>query len=194
MISGLSLSFAILTIVIIFFVVDYFYMNRHDRERESGKGWSWDYTLFSMALSLLIILQPWLLPWLGWTTTNLWGLGLQAVGGILVFISFGLHIWSRNHLKRFYSERVEIQQGHQVINTGPYAMVRHPIFTSFFALAVGLVFFNPSITTLVVMLYTFWDFSRAAKQEEELLSNTLPEYRIYMKKTSRFLPRFWKNL
>ena len=192
MIKGFYLSLAMLAIMLVFFTMDFWYMNRYDRERESGKGWSWDYTLFTIAMALIVILQPWLTPWLGWTTTLRWGLVLQIVGSILVLLSFGLHIWARRHLRRFYTERVEVQQDHQVVNTGPYAMVRHPVFTSFFLMAIGLFLLNPALITLAIMFYTFWDFSRAAQQEEELLSKTLPDYTAYMAKTSRFLPRLRK--
>ena len=192
MIKGFYLSLAMLAIMLVFFTMDFWYMNRYDRERESGKGWSWDYTLFTIAMALIAILQPWLTPWLGWTTTLRWGLVLQIVGSILVLLSFGLHIWARRHLRRFYTERVEVQQDHQVVNTGPYAMVRHPVFTSFFLMAIGLFLLNPALVTLAIMFYTFWDFSRAAQQEEELLSKTLPDYTAYMAKTSRFLPRLRK--
>ncbi len=192
MIKGFYLSLAMLAIMLVFFTMDFWYMNRYDRERESGKGWSWDYTLFTIAMALIVILQPWLAPWLGWTTTLRWGLVLQIVGSILVLLSFGLHIWARRHLRRFYTERVEVQQDHQVVNTGPYAMVRHPVFTSFFLMVMGLFLLNPALVTLAIMFYTFWDFSRAAQQEEELLSKTLPDYTAYMAKTSRFLPRLRK--
>lgn len=192
MIKGFYLSLVMLAIVLLFFAIDFWYMNRFDREREAGKGWSWDYTLFAMTVSSVVILQPWLFPWLGWTTPRFWGLALQIGGSILILLSFGLHIWSRRHLRRFYTERVEVQRNHQVINSGPYAMVRHPVFTSFFILVIGLFLINPALTTLVVIFYTFWDFSRAAKQEEELLSKTLPNYTTYMARTSRFLPRLRK--
>jgi len=193
MIRGINLSLAMLGIVLFFFAMDFWYMNRYDRERESGKGWSWDYTLFILAMTSIIILQPWLIPWLGWGTALLWGLALQIIGILLVALSFGTHIWARRHLRRFYTERVEVQQGHQVVNTGPYAMVRHPIITTFFGLAIGVFLINPSLPTLAAMIYAFWDFLNAAKKEEQLLLNTLPEYAAYMTETPPFLPRLWKK-
>ena len=192
MIKGYDLSLTMLAIVLVFFAMDFWYMNRYDRERKSGKGWSWDYTLFIIAMSLVVILQPWLAPWLGWTTTLLWGSALQIIGSMLVLLSFGLHIWARRHLRRFYTERVEVQQNHQVINTGPYALMRHPIITTFFGLAISVFLINPSLPTLTAMIYTFWDFLGAARKEEQLLLDALPEYAAYMAETPRFLPRIRK--
>ncbi|MGE5643101.1 MAG: methyltransferase family protein, partial [Byssovorax cruenta] len=111
------------------------------------------------------------------------------LGAILVLVALALHIWSRVHLRQFYAERVEVQPEHQVIDSGPYAWMRHPVITSFFGIAIGLFLINPSPLTLLALLYTIWDFGRAARQEEELLTRTLPGYSDYARRTPRFLPR-----
>ena len=71
--------------------------------------------------------------------------------------------------------------------------MRHPVITSFFGIATGLFLINPSILTLATLLYTVWDFSRAAQQEEELLTKTLPGYADYARRTPRFLPRLSRS-
>jgi protein-S-isoprenylcysteine O-methyltransferase Ste14 len=111
----------------------------------------------------------------------------------LIMTSLGLHIWSRVHLKHYYAERVEVQPEHKVIDTGPYKLIKHPVITSFFGIATGLFLINPALTTLAALLYTVWDFTRAAQQEEDLLSRSLPGYADYAVRTPRFLPRVWKS-
>jgi protein-S-isoprenylcysteine O-methyltransferase Ste14 len=86
-----------------------------------------------------------------------------------------------------------VQPEHKVINTGPYALMRHPVITSFFGISMGLFLINPALTTLAALLYTIWDFTRAAQQEEDLLSKTLPGYADYARQTPRFLPRLWRS-
>jgi protein-S-isoprenylcysteine O-methyltransferase Ste14 len=54
---------------------------------------------------------------------------------------------------------------------------------------VGLLLVNPALTTLTVTAYFFWDFPRAARREEALLSGSLPGYTEYMARTPRYLPR-----
>ncbi len=194
MLIGIYQSITTLVTVAAFYIMDFLFMRQYDRERKTGKGWSWDYTLLTIFIGTVIIIQPLLLPFLGWHTTSPIGLALQILGLTIIAASFGVHIWARIHLQKFYVERVEVQQDHQVVDTGPYALVRHPIITSFFALVIGLFLINPAITTLPVIAYTFWDFGRSARQEEVLLSKTLPAYPAYMKRTPRFLPhlRRWK--
>jgi protein-S-isoprenylcysteine O-methyltransferase Ste14 len=193
-IKGIPLSIVLTFIVLAFYVMDFYYMSRYDPENRQGKkGWSWDYTLFTVAVALVILIQPIIAPSLAWSVDSVWGLAIQIAGGLMVITSFALHIWARRHLRKFYVERVEVQSDHQLIDSGPYRFVRHPIITSFFALTGGLLLVNLAITTGLVFIYTIWDFTRSARREEELLSNTVPGYRDYMSRTSRFLPRLWRN-
>ncbi len=96
-------------------------------------------------------------------------------------------------MQPYYAERVEVQPEHRVIDTGPYALMKHPVITSFFGIAGGFLLINPAITTLAALLYTLWDFTRAAQQEEALLSQTLPGYADYARRTPRFLPRLKRS-
>ena len=193
MLHGIFLSLIILIFVVAFFVIDFWFMYQYDPERSNRKGWSWDYTLFTIVLGIAVILQPWLLPSVGWTTSHPIGLAIQFVGFIVLASSLIIHAWARRYLRQFYVERVEIQENHRVIRSGPYEYVRHPIITTFFGFAVGLFMINPSLVTILIATYTFWDFSRAARQEDELLSQSLPEYAEYMRTTSRFIPSLRKK-
>lgn len=190
MLTGIYQTLIILFVIIAFYTMDFFLIRRYDRQRQaSGSGRAWDFTLFIFIVVSVLLLQPILLPWLGWSTTAKWGLIIQAMGIILLMGALALHAWARTHLRHFYAERVEVQPGHRVINTGPYALVRHPVITSFFMMVTGLVMVDPAITTLAMAIYTLWDFSRAARQEEQLLGRELPDYPDYMARTPRFLPR-----
>jgi protein-S-isoprenylcysteine O-methyltransferase Ste14 len=194
MIKGLPLTITLAVIVVVFMSTDFYFLSQHDRNRkEGGKGWSWDYTLFLLGMGLLLILQPIILPSISLHVDNVWGIMVQAIGGISVLAGLILHIWARSHLQHFYTERVEVQPDHKVIDTGPYAMVRHPVFTSFFLLAYGVFFINPAVTTLLIVVYTLWAFTTSAKEEEKLLSEKVPGYIDYLKRTSRFWPRFWRK-
>lgn len=194
MMEGPPLSIILTTIVIVFLSMDFYFLSQHDRNRrEGGKGWSWDYTLFLLGMGLFLILQPVVLPVIGLHIKGIWGIVIQSLGGIGVLAGLILHIWARKHLQHFYTERVEVQPDHRVIDTGPYAVVRHPVFTSFFLLAYGVLLINPAITTLLIVLYTVWAFTASAKEEEKLLSERVPGYTDYLKRTSRFWPRLWRK-
>jgi protein-S-isoprenylcysteine O-methyltransferase Ste14 len=190
MLLGVPQSIATLLTIIIFYAMDFALIRRYDKKRQaSGSGRAWDFTFFVFGIVALLVLQPIFLPGLSFKTTEPWGLWIQLLGVIVIIGSLALHLWSRVHLQHYYAERVEVQPEHKVIDTGPYAWVRHPVITSFFGLATGLLLINPSLFTIAALLYTIWDFSRAARQEEQLLSQTLPGYAEYARQTPRFLPR-----
>jgi protein-S-isoprenylcysteine O-methyltransferase Ste14 len=192
MITGLSLSILLLFVVLAFYAMDFTFMRLYDADRQKeGQGWSWDYTLFTALLALFLVLQPALFPWAGWYPENALGLIIQLSGLMLIAASFAIHIWARMHLRKFYTERVEVQPDHLVIDTGPYAYVRHPIITSFFALALGLLFVNPALTSFLIAAYAFWDFNRAARDEEKALGGNVRGYADYMKRVPRFFPKLW---
>ncbi|HET90019.1 MAG TPA: isoprenylcysteine carboxylmethyltransferase family protein [Chloroflexi bacterium] len=195
MLTGIYQSIAILITITAFYITDCYLISRFDRERQAkGSGRSWGFTLLALGMASLVVIQPIALPSLGIHTDAWWGICIQGIGLMLVISALGLQVWSRLHLRQFYAERVEIQPEHCVIDTGPYAYVRHPFFTALFMLAFGLLLINPSLSTVIVAVYTFWDFTRAAKQEEILLSENLVGYTDYMARTPRFIPRFGKQL
>lgn len=194
MLVGVPQSAATLLTVILFYAMDFLLIRRNDRQRQaSGSGRAWDFTLFIFVMVAVLVLQPILLPSISYSTDAPWGLFLQLIGVFLILAALGLHIWSRAHLGHYYAERVEVQPGHRVIDTGPYRLMRHPVITSFFGIAAGLFLINPALTTLAALLYTIWDFTRAARQEEDLLTKTLPGYADYARWTPRFLPRLWRS-
>lgn len=194
MFTGVSQSIVTIITIIIFYTMDFILIRRYDRQRQaSGSGRSWDFTFFIFLLVSILILQPILLPFISFRTDAPWGLVIQLLGVLLIVDAIALHIWSRAHLQHYYAERVEVQPGHQVINSGPYKLMRHPVITSFFGISTGLFLINPALTTLAALVYTIWDFTRAAQQEEDLLIKTLPGYADYASQTPRFLPRLSKS-
>ncbi len=75
-----------------------------------------------------LYLQPW--------PAGLWPFWLGAtvmVAGLL------FAVWAREYLGSNWSRSVTIKQGHELITTGPYAVVRHPIYTGFLAGFLGTV-------------------------------------------------------
>lgn len=194
MLTGVPQSAATLLTVLLFYAMDFLLIRRYDKQRQaSGSGRAWDFTLFIFLMVAILVLQPILLPSISYRTDAPWGLLAQLLGVFLILAALALHIWSRAHLGHYYAERVEVQPGHRVIDTGPYRLMRHPVITSFFGIAAGLFLINLALTTLAALLYTIWDFTRAARQEEELLTKSLPGYADYALRTPRFLPRLWRN-
>ncbi len=188
MVDSLQQSILLAITLAAFFLTDFSFIVRYDRERTS-RSWKPRYWLISLLFAALLALQPLVAPWLGLRVAAPWGIWIRAAGVLLVILSLGLQIWARLHLGRFYAERADIQPGHQLISTGPYAYVRHPLFSSYFLFVLGLILISPNLLMLAGVLYTFVDFTQAAKRDEQIMLNNVPGYADYMARIPRFVPR-----
>ena len=118
-----------------------------------------------------------------------YSLYLRWIGVIIVLIMIPLLAWIHRSLDRQYSACLRIKSGHHLITGGPYAKVRHPMYTvlGFFALGMSLVTAN--ILMIVFSVFIMAEFPFIVRQEEEMLIETFgEEYLEYMKRTHRFFP------
>jgi len=76
-----------------------------------------------------------------------------------------------------------------LVTTGVYTYIRHPLYSSLLLLAWGIFFKVPSLTgSLLVLVATTFLIATAMADEAECLRFFGEAYRIYMKKTKRFIP------
>jgi len=117
--------------------------------------------------------------------------GLRVVALIMVIAGLGFSVWARVHLGKFWSSRVTLKEGHQLIQSGPYARVRHPIYSGIALAMVGTALFVGEWRALVgagIFIVGHWLKSR---REETLLTSQFgPEYEAYRRRTGSLLPRF----
>jgi protein-S-isoprenylcysteine O-methyltransferase Ste14 len=190
MFGGVAQSTIIVATSLVLFALDRLYTQRFDRLRTAGgTATTWWHALVSVALALVLVAQPLVWPRLGLHTDEVWGLALQVLGLIGIAASFALLAWSRSHLGAFYAQRAEVQPGHRVIQDGPYAYVRHPIFSAYMLQAIGLLLVVPSLPMLLVTIYSLTLFTWTGKRDEGLLRDELPGYAEYMAHTPGFFPR-----
>ncbi len=112
------------------------------------------------------------------------------LGIIFVFLGIIVRQWSIAVLGRFFSPMVGIQEGQRVINHGPYRLVRHPSYTGYLMILIGIGFMIQSWGAVLIILVT-WSIVlgyRINVEEKVLISNLGQEYIKYMKKTKRLIP------
>ena len=81
-----------------------------------------------------------------------------------------------------------LKAGHELVTTGPYAWVRHPIYSGIILAMAGsvLVF---SLWWLLILLVNAAQFFYAARKEEKLMLRTFPEeYAVYMRRSWMLIP------
>jgi protein-S-isoprenylcysteine O-methyltransferase Ste14 len=121
-----------------------------------------------------------------------WALPLDAGWVMVGLATFGFLFawWARIHLGRLWSGRITRKEGHHVVDTGPYAIVRHPIYTGILLAAVATVAERGSgvaITGLVMVIVGLW---LKARMEERFLRAELgaQAYDDYARKTAMLIP------
>jgi protein-S-isoprenylcysteine O-methyltransferase Ste14 len=123
--------------------------------------------LLNLGLVLLFVSIPGLrwrfLPQAAWTAPV--GLAIMAAATLL-------HVWARVHLGRNWTSEVAIQQGHQLVTSGPYRLVRHPVYTALIALALGTAIVSGRILSLVGAITFAVAYVRKLRLEEQGLSAT----------------------
>jgi protein-S-isoprenylcysteine O-methyltransferase Ste14 len=117
--------------------------------------------------------------------------GVRWLGAALMLASGGLLYWTHATLGRNWSGVLEIRKEHRVISEGPYARVRHPMYTSFFLSGLGALLLSANwllgLVNLGVVAWMY--FGRVDAEEAMMLEHFGDEYRAYMKKTGRLFPR-----
>ena len=118
---------------------------------------------------------------------------MQIAGLVLILAAMALRVWVRAHLRSQYSGHVEVQVGHILVQSGPYRFVRHPGYSGFLLLAIGLALgFSSLIGLAAVPLLLMPGLAYRMKVEEKLLSEQFgEEYRVYALKTRRIIPLIW---
>jgi protein-S-isoprenylcysteine O-methyltransferase Ste14 len=116
---------------------------------------------------------------------------LRDLGIFLTFVGAGIAIWARYSLGQYWSARVTLKVDHRLIRSGPYAYVRHPLYSGLLVAMAGTALVVGEWRALIALLVTILEFSRKATKEEALLSTEFDdEYQEYRKHAGFLTPRF----
>jgi protein-S-isoprenylcysteine O-methyltransferase Ste14 len=150
-----------------------------------------------------IFLLAFILVWCGWIAlmaldAQRWGTSEVApawnvVGGALVVAGFlGTVAVFRENSFAAPVVRVQAERGQRLIDTGPYAFVRHPMYASGALYLAGMPLLLGSWYGLLVVPFMIFGVTRRAVLEERLLERELPGYAQYMRRVRyRLIPGVW---
>lgn len=137
-------------------------------------------------LSVVWVINP---AWLSWSSLPLpdW---LHWVGAPLGALAMWLDYLSLRTLDTNYTGTLKTKEDHRLVDDGIYRWVRHPMYTSFFALlaAYFLITVNWLIGALG-LIYSLLLVGRVAHEERMMLAAFGEEYVQYVQRTGRFVPQ-----
>ena len=113
---------------------------------------------------------------------------MGAVGLALVALGIALAIWARVHLGRNWGMPMAQKETPELVTTGPYAIVRHPIYAGILLALLGSAVGESPFWGLPLILFSGY-FVYSARREEKVMIELFPtQYPEYMKRTKMLLP------
>lgn len=112
-------------------------------------------------------------------------------GVVLTAAGVAIAIWARWHLGRNWSGVVTLKEGHELIRTGPYRTIRHPIYTGILLALLGTAVALGEVRGLLAVAIAWLSFYTKARREESFLTQEFGErFGEHCRHTGMFLPRF----
>lgn len=142
----------------------------------------------AIAIIIVLVIQNRVFPSIGhplWPYSTLSG----TIADIVAACGLILLLWARVTLGGNWSANVVLKENHELIERGPYAVIRHPIYTGVLMLFLGETLWYGSEAWFLIFLGVCYGFWLKAKQEEELLTTHFPiEYPRYRQRTKALIP------
>jgi len=116
-------------------------------------------------------------------TWPFWAGAVLAAGGLL------FAVWARHHIGSNWSVTVTIKEGHELITSGPYAIVRHPIYAGLLLAFVGSAMARGEWRGVLAVAIALWALWRKLRFEERWMREQFGEaYQAYCRRVSALIP------
>jgi protein-S-isoprenylcysteine O-methyltransferase Ste14 len=165
--------------------------NRTDRKESFG----WRYGVVFLELIGFVVLS--------YDKANIGVLGhtifprsyaLMITAVVLTWAGVGLAIWARAHLGQYWSGRITIKEDHKLIRTGPYARLRHPIYSGVDLGVVGTALAINRWRCVVGVCVIILGFWIKARREEAMLAGQFGDaFEEHRRHTGFLLPKLWQT-
>lgn len=154
-------------------------------ERVGGIGGYWHYVLATLAFILLqkIPIYPLTIVLVPHSVALDVVRSLLAIGGLVIAIV------ARRRLAGNWSGSVTFKRNHELITTGIYRYVRHPIYTGVLLMFIATALLVGTVGAVIGFFILFFTFWFKLKQEEELMIKHFPkEYPEYKRRVKALIP------
>ncbi len=126
--------------------------------------------------------------------TRVW---MLALGSLLYFPGMSFILWGRLALGKNYFVSTgfgaQLFEGHQLITSGPFAILRHPMYAGLMLAALGSLLIYPTWTTLLFAFFASLTSVRAHHEEKALSAEFGEQWLDYCKRVPMFFPWFGKE-
>ncbi len=117
---------------------------------------------------------------------------IRIIGFAITLLGLLFALWARYYLGRNWDAFITLKQNHKLVRTGPYGMVRHPIYSGFMLASIGtaLAFgqLRPFIAAMLII--AAWIY-KSGLEEAFLIDHFGSEYEQYRRQVKRLIPYVW---
>jgi protein-S-isoprenylcysteine O-methyltransferase len=114
---------------------------------------------------------------------------MNVAGLVLTASGLALAIWARVTLGRNWSGTVTFKENHELVQSGPYALVRHPIYTALLLMYLGTALAIGAVGGLIGLPILFLSFWIKFRQEEAVMTAHFGnQYVDYKKRVRAIIP------
>jgi protein-S-isoprenylcysteine O-methyltransferase Ste14 len=119
---------------------------------------------------------------------------LPYFGFGLALTGMALAVWARVSLGQFWSDKIVLKVDHQLIRSGPYARMRHPIYSGVLLGVAGSALVVNEWRGALAFLLLLTNYTVKAKREEKILAESFPvDFADHKRSAGFLLPRFFRN-
>lgn len=134
------------------------------------------------------------LPWSVSSSTRAW---MLTIGSLLYFPGMGILVWARLTLGKNYFVSTgfgaQLFKDHQLVTNGPYAIVRHPMYTGLILAALGALLIYFTWTTAYFALFAPLTMVRARREEVALSEEFGDQWKEYSQRVPMLFPKLWRK-
>jgi protein-S-isoprenylcysteine O-methyltransferase Ste14 len=157
-------------------------------QEERGDRSFW---LIALGIMAVFFLSP--LEFLCFATFQPRTVWMEAIGVGLVLLGSTLFVWARRMLGRHYSGHVSIKKEQELVQSGPYRIIRHPAYMGYLLIGLGISLGYASLVGCASILFILLPVVvyRIGMEDRFLAECFGAQFEEYARRTKRLLPGIW---
>lgn len=111
-----------------------------------------------------------------------------VTGAVICAVGIGIAIWARVYLGRNWGMPMSLREGHELVTAGPYAYVRHPIYSGILLALIGTAAVEERLWLAFLAIFFVYLIYAAIVEERTMREQFPNEYPAYARRTKMLVP------